>query len=196
MAALACRIELDKEKGVTVTVENEDGKITQTLVMDGTSIILTCKGQDDTSSITQKQDSIDIKCKNFNLDAESITCQSEKDTVHKSQQKYEIQSTKDMLLKSESNFSAKSDSKAEVSGKSLELSADNKAALSGADVSVKAKNKTDVSGNKLGLSGKMQADMDAMSVKVAAKGKMDVQGKLTTIKGSITNVQGKMVKLG
>lgn len=57
---LVCRIELDKEKGIILTVENDDQKITQTIVMDGTNITTTVKGSDHTSAITQKKDGIQI----------------------------------------------------------------------------------------------------------------------------------------
>ncbi len=67
MGTLVCRVELDKEKGLVFTVENKDGSITQTAVLDGESITLTNKGKDDVSSITQKPDSIAIKCKSFTL---------------------------------------------------------------------------------------------------------------------------------
>ena len=44
MGTLVCTVELDKAKGVTVKVENADDQITQTVVMDGTSITITVKG--------------------------------------------------------------------------------------------------------------------------------------------------------
>ena len=69
MGTLVCTVELDKEKGVTVKVENADDQITQTVVMDGTSITITVKGSEETSTYVQKQDSVIITCKDFTVDA-------------------------------------------------------------------------------------------------------------------------------
>lgn len=196
MGTLVCRIELSKTKGIIVTVDNEDGKITQTLVMDGTSITTTCKGQEDTSTITQKSDSIAVKCKTFTLEAETITCHSTKDTSHKSDQKYDIESTQDMTLKSGADIKATASSTAKVSAPTVTLAADNKASLSGNTTSVSGTQKAEVSGMQLSLSGTTKAEMSGLSVKVAADAALNLEGNLTTLKGSITNVQGSLVKLG
>ena len=80
METLVCRIELDKEEGLILTVENDDESIVQTIVMNGTSITSTVEGSKDSSSITQTQDSVFMKCSNFVLNAETITCKSTKAT--------------------------------------------------------------------------------------------------------------------
>ena len=58
---LVCTVELSKTDGVTITVKNEKGKITQTVVMDGTSIKTQVKGDKHTSLITQMQNSVVTK---------------------------------------------------------------------------------------------------------------------------------------
>ena len=108
MGTLVCTVELSKTNGVTVKVENADGKITQTFVLDGTSITTTCKGNEQTSTITQKQDSIKIVCKDFTIEAETITCKSTKATSHKSEDVFGIESTKAMTIKSSDTFDVES----------------------------------------------------------------------------------------
>ena len=58
MGTLVCRIELDKMTGAKVTIENADGKITQTIHMDGTKITTKIQGEKDTSTIEQIADTI------------------------------------------------------------------------------------------------------------------------------------------
>src|SRR5581483_6512448 len=103
MGKLICTVELDKTAGVTVTVENKDDGITQTFHCDGTQIQTIVKGNDATSTITQKQDSIKIECKAFEVDAETITCKSTKATSHHSDDTFDISSAKDLTQKSDAN---------------------------------------------------------------------------------------------
>jgi hypothetical protein len=120
MGTLVCRIELNKQSGITVTVENADGQITQTIHLDGNAITTTCKGTMDstvitqrpntiiteckgaiaTSTITQVADAITIKCNNFTVDAQEILCKSLFNTKHQSMQKFEANSLLDMQLQS------------------------------------------------------------------------------------------------
>ncbi|MBU2451942.1 MAG: hypothetical protein KJ668_01355, partial [Proteobacteria bacterium] len=98
MGSLVCRVELHKKNGIIITVENKDADIIQTMVLDGNSITTTNAGADETSVITQTSDSITIQCKDFLLDAETITCQSSGDTVHKSDNNFKAKSSAAMEL--------------------------------------------------------------------------------------------------
>jgi len=196
MTTLACSIELNKQNGITITVTNTDASITQTVVMNGTSIETTCQGQENTSKITQLQDSITITCKDFSLQAETITCKSTKDTLHQSDQKVDIQSTQDMTLNSSANFTAQATSDAAVKGQNLTASATSEAKVSGMTLSLSATQKAEMSGAQLSLSGSANAEMSGAMTKVSASGTMDVEGQLTTVKGSITNIQGSLISLG
>src|SRR3569832_1658239 len=104
MGTLVCTITLDKEKGACVEILNEEGKITQTIEMDGTTLTITVKGEQETSTIIQKDASIAIKCKTFTLDAETITCTSTKASLHESKDTFTIKSTKDMTLESQAKL--------------------------------------------------------------------------------------------
>src|SRR5215203_2452067 len=98
---LVCTVEMSKDSGISIKVENADGGITQTITMDGTTLTMTVAGEDETSTFTQKADSIAIKCKDFSIEASNtITCTSTKATTHKSDDTVTIQSAKDMTLTS------------------------------------------------------------------------------------------------
>ena len=59
-------IEVDKTLGTTVKVVNTDGKIEQSIAMNGTLVTITCKDTGDstkTSTITMATDKISIACK-------------------------------------------------------------------------------------------------------------------------------------
>ena len=137
MGTLICRVELNKTTGITVKVENQEGKITQTIVMDGTSIITTCKGNAQTSTITQKEDSIVIQCKDFKVEAETIYCKSTKTTKHESLDTMDILSTKDMTLKSSAKLTETATSDVSVSGANITEKADSKVSLSGINIDIK-----------------------------------------------------------
>jgi hypothetical protein len=167
MGKLVCRVELDKEKGIVLTVENSEGKITQTVVMDGTKITTTVKGSSETSTITQKEDGIQIDCKAFTLNAESIKCVSTKETVHESGQDYSI--------KSKNNLNA---------------SATNNAKYSAMNSSVESTSETKVSGMTLKLSGTASAELKGPTITVEATGMMDIKSSgIMNVKGSVVNIK-------
>ncbi len=84
MGTLVCKIELDKVKGATVTIENADGKITQTVTMDGTTLTMKVAGQQSTSTYVQQQDTVHITVDNFILEAKTIKVTSSKESTWKS----------------------------------------------------------------------------------------------------------------
>jgi hypothetical protein len=197
MGALVCRVELNKESGLTFTVENKDGKITQTVVLDGETITITCKGDEETSTITQKQDGISIKCKDFTLDAETIKCTSKKESLYKSEEKMDIESTKDMTLDSKGKLTGQATSDTKISGSNVSISANSKAELKGASTSISATGKTEVKGMDLKLSGTTKAEMDGLKVTISSKGILDLKATgIANLEGQMTNVKGTLTKVG
>jgi hypothetical protein len=214
---LVCSIELSKIDGITVTVKNASGKITQTIVMNGTSITTTVKGdqsttsitQDsesfltkvagpkETSTITQKQDQIVIKCKNFEVDAEDVKVKSSKDSLHDATGKMTIKSAQDMALNSSAKFTGSStaDMKLDTSAK-LTASAVGDAKVSGMNTTVEGSMKlvtkggvsAELSAGKVDISGTMTA---AVAAPITNLGR-----DLTTVKGALVKVEGSLVKLG
>jgi hypothetical protein len=167
MGKLVCRVELDKQKGIVLTVENGEGKITQTIVMDGTKITTTVKGSSQTSTITQKEDSIQIDCKSFTLNAETIKCVSTKETTHESGQDFSIKSSAKI------NASATSDAKFKAMNSTIESTSETK-----------------VSGMTLKLSGTATAEMKAPSITVDASGMLDLKSSgVVNLKGSIVTIK-------
>lgn len=176
MGTLVCRVELDKQEGIILTVENGDDGITQTIVMDGTSITTTVEGPEEKSTITQKQDSIAINCKTFTLDAETITCISTKETKHESGMDFKIDSGKNL------NISAASDAEYKAINTTIESTSKTKVKAGEANV--------------LTLSSTAGSELIGTMIKLDAKGLMDLIAKgVVTIDGSVVNIKG-MVKMG
>ena len=168
MKTLVCRIELDKKKGIILTVENESKQITQTIVMDGQKIETIVKGSDNTSTITQNKDGIAIHCKAFKLNAETIDCTSIKTTHLESGDNLEITGKKD-----------------------LTASVQNNAGLSAMNVTIGGKVTTKIDGTKLELSGKENADLNSALVKIDSTGILDlISSGMVNIEGSAINTKG------
>ncbi len=200
MGALVCRVELNKESGLTFTVENEDGKITQTAVLDGDTITITCKGngEEKTSTITQKPESIEIKCKEFTLDADTITCTSKEKSTYESEGTMDIKSAKDMTLDSKGKLTGKAASDTDISGSKVSISATGKAELKGAEISVSATTgKAEVKGMDLKLSGTTKAEMDGLKVAISSNTMLDLKATgIVNLEGQMANVKGTLTKVG
>ncbi len=123
MGTLICKVELDKVKGITVTVDNEDGKITQTVTMDGTTLTIKVKGDKETSTYEQKQDSIKIKVKEYLLEAETITCKSTKATLHDSKDTFTQTSSKAMKIETQDKLDIKATMDASFKAQNINIEA-------------------------------------------------------------------------
>jgi hypothetical protein len=194
---LVCKIELSQTDGITVTVLNKDGKITQTSVFNGTSIVHTCAGENDTSTITQTCDSVTIDCKNFNVNAETITCKSTKNTLHHADGTFDIDSTKKTTFTSAADTDVKVTSKLNMTAADFSATATNSAKVTAATTTINGDTKVSVTGAQVDIAATAAANLKGATVKMAASGLMNVEGGgITTVKGSITNIQGSLVKLG
>lgn len=196
MGKLACRIELDKQNGVTITVENEEGKINQTFGMNGETITIICAGNENSSTITQKADSIAIACKSFTLEAETIDCRSSGKTTHRSDKEFTASSGNKMSLSSGSDLVAESDATVTITGLEVKETARQGLSFSGLTTSISGKQEAKMSGARLLLSGDMQAELKAASVTAKATASMCVEGQITTIKSSVLALQGSLITLG
>jgi phage baseplate assembly protein gpV len=76
MAALRCTIEMDKTRGITICVVDADGNSTQKVSLLKDSITIEVAGATGKSLFTQTADSVSIKCQNFSVDADVVTCKS------------------------------------------------------------------------------------------------------------------------
>ncbi len=189
MGSLVCRVELHKKNGIIITVENNDDDITQTMVLNGRTITTTCEG-DETSVIIQAPDSITIQCKDFVLDADTITCQSAGDTVHRSDGNFEATSSDDMKLSTDAALKANAGAAMKLSANAIEAAASpGDVTISGTNVNTKATVAAGVDSKRLELKGSVSAKMEG--------GLVDVKGTKTTVEGSaLTTIEGALIKIG
>jgi phage baseplate assembly protein gpV len=199
MANLICTLELDKEKGLTVKVEDPEGKLTQTVTLDGQAITLEVKSASDTSTVVQKADGITIRCKAFTVEADTLTLQSKQASAWTSQQTLQLESTQDMTLTSSAKLTQKATADATLSsGANVQVNATGKLALEGQQMQLAAPSgELAMEAMTLKLSGKAQAEMEAPLIKVAAQGQLGLESSgVAELKGSIASVSGSLVKLG
>jgi hypothetical protein len=200
MGKLVCTVEMDKEKGVTVKVENADGKITQTVVMDGTSITLKVQGDSETSTVVQKQDSVTITCKDFTVDATgTLTLKSAKASSWSSQDILKVESTKDMTLDTQAKLTQSAAQDAKLSSNTnVTVEATSKLDLKGMQTSLTASaGDNKVEGVNLKMSGKAQAELSAPMTKVEGQAKLGLESTgIAELKGTMTTVGGSLVKVG
>ena len=196
MGSLVCKIELNKERGITLQVENEAGEITQTAVFDGKKMTLTCKGKEETSVITQTPDSITVKCKTFSLEAETITCKSTDATKHVSEKTFAVESTEDLTLKSSAGLTAEASNDLDAKGDNVTVKATTKATVDGNNTDIKATSDVKISGMNVSAAGTTKSEITGLQVSVEADGTMDVKGAATTVKGEMLSLSGSMVTIG
>lgn len=195
---LICEVKLSKESGITVVVINEADGITQTIHMDGTQILTKVEGKRETSTITQREDSIAIKCKTYTVDAETITCTSTKQTKHESKDTFLATSANNMTLETRKNLTEKAVANVTVEGMKIKTTSKTDTTVSaGTQATVDAKIKATVSATMVEVAAKAQATVSGAMVQVDAKGLLNAQASgLTNVKGALTTVQGALVKLG
>jgi len=188
MAKLVCTVELSKDTGISITVENAEAGITQTVAMDGTTLTLKVAGKDNTSTFTQQADSIAIKCKTFSIDADdTITCTSKKATTHQSDDTLTLQSAKDLTLTSSAKLVQSADADVTVAGANIKATAQSAATVKGLTAEVTGDKSLALKAPQIDLAGaqvaiKADAQLGAESSGIATLG-----GSMTTIKGTLIN---------
>lgn len=184
MAKLVCTLEMSKERGVTITVENAEGKIVQTLAMNGTTLVMKVKGEQEETSVTQTTEKVTIDCKQFEVNArDSITCTAAKTATHTSKDG-------DTTVKSGAKLVAEAKGDVKVNGADVAIEANSAANLKGVTVEV-------AGAQSLKLSGKAQAQLAGLEVAVKADAKLSLDSSaLAGLKGSITNIGGSLIKAG
>jgi phage baseplate assembly protein gpV len=198
MGTLVCKIELDKQRGVTVLVENEEGQTTQKVTMDGTTLTLEVQGSSDTSTFVQDAESITMTCKNFTVDSETLVLRSSKTSTWNSQDTLEVTSSKDMTLQSDAKFTLTAASDTELtSNTNIAVSATSELTMEATNVAVAGQAEVKVDGAQLALNGTAQVEIKAPMATVEASGQLELKSSgLANLKGSLTSVSGQLVKLG
>ena len=184
MGKKVCTVVMDKDGGVTVTVDNADDQITQTIAMDGTSITITVKGSDATSTITQTAAKVAIACKEFEVTAsETITMTSTKASTYKSDDTLDVKSAKDMTLKSDADVAA--------SGKNIKVTGDTKVSLSGGGQSTVelSSSAAKVASLQVEAAGQTKVSVKGTMVEIKADATLNAESSgIATLKGSLVNL--------
>ena len=197
MGTLACRIELNKKGGVTITVRDADGSVVQTAKLDGESITFTCKKGEQSSTIVQKPDAVTVRCKHFAVDAETVKLESSKDATVTCGGKLVATSTGDLALESRAALDAKAGTDLTLRATDLKAQATAHATLAGAVTKLEGSQQLAASAPKVAIHADVRAELTgAAGVKVASDGTLDLEGTMTTLSGQVTNVKGTLVKLG
>jgi hypothetical protein len=194
--AFVCKVELDQTKGLTLTVINADGNITQTTTFDGTTMTHTCKGADATSTITQNSTDIIIACTNFTVNADTISCNSTKNTTHTAEGTFGIDSAKDASINSSADLTVSATTKLTMTCADFSVTGDSTAKVTSATTTINGDKKASVTGASLALTATSDANLKGATVKAAADTTMNVEGLTTTVKGTTTNIQGSLITLG
>lgn len=194
--ALLCRIELNKETGITITVDNKDGKILQTAVMDGTQIVFTVKGDQETSTITQKQDLVEIRCKTFDLEAETVKVKSTKDSDYTAEGKMNQTITGDLTVMSKAKVNQTATQDFKVKGMKVEITADTDLKAKGLNVTQEATTKMEISGLTVEIKANTELKLAGTATAKLSGALCEVDGKLTKVNGQLVKIGGGIVKLG
>lgn len=191
MGTLVCTVEMSKTSGITVKVENADKTITQTITMDGETLTIKVAGDQDTSTIVQKADSISITCKTFQITAETITCTSTKASKYESSEdELKLSSQKDMSFTSAAKLTQSATGDLKASGANVTISGQTKTKISAMNVEV-------AGDTGLKLTGSANAELAGSMVKIQANATLSAESSgIATLKGSLTNIQGSLIKAG
>lgn len=215
---LTCSIELSKSAGVTLTVTDEGGGITQTLVMNGTAICATVKGAEGSTTITlgegdiqlevagpqarstvrQIQDRVVIRCRSLEVEADEIQMKSSGDTRHQVGGALTVKSEGDMALTTSGRCSVSSTG---------DMNLDTQAALTATaarDAKLSASNAAIEAATRLSAGGGSSVAISAPTIDVSATMALDLSAALATlsgeasatVSGKLVNVEGDLIKLG
>lgn len=197
-STLISTIRLDKNAGGSVVIRNDEDNVTQTISMNGTSLMLKVEGSQDTSTITQTQSGVTIQCKTFLLDAETITCKSKSTSEYQSQSTMALTSTQDMHLSSHANLAAQAASSLTGEAPTVKLTADRDFSALAPGVSYKASAATaTVQAANIKLTGSSQLKAQAAMIALSAAATLKSEaGGVNSIKGAIISVGGGLIKIG
>ena len=204
MAGLVCKIELSKSGGITISVDDSTNNILQECTMDGTTITMRMKDAENESTIEQTASKIAITCKEFLIDAETITCNSTEDTLHTSKKKMTFTSTEDMAQTSEAKLSqtapadiaVKTDANMTIdTGEKLTVTATGDISLSGENISATANSDATIESSNATITGSTKVAISGAEITAAADSEITLSGSIANLDGTTTNVSGT-VNLG
>ncbi len=221
---LVCSIELSKTDGITVTVDNAAGSILQTIVINGTNIVTTVAGEENTTTLTQTVDSfvmnvkdgstitqsgrdITFDCTNWTVNATKVSVNSTGHTTLVADADLALKSAGSMALSASSgNSSGKSDDAADSPGdptvslssdKAMSLRSQDKwTASASLDAKLSSSTKTAISGStEASLSSDTKVAVDALQVEVSGSAQATFSGAITKVGQDITTISGSVVSV-
>ena len=190
-------VTMDKVTGTTVTVEYPEKKTTQTILMDGTQLMLKVQGEKDTSTYTQVADTITIEAKNINLKAETYKVTSSKTSSWQADDTLTMGSKKDMSISTDENLTVKAAKDGKLDAKDVTITAQSGAAFKGTDTKVDGTSSLSASGATMTLEGKTTGTMKGATLEVNASASLTCKSSaIATFKGQMTNIEGSLIKIG
>jgi len=205
MAGLVCKIELSKTGGISIVVDNGNADMVQECYIDGEKITIRVKDSENESVIEQTAESITMTCKDFIVNAETITCTSTEDSSYVSEKKMAIKSTEDMTITSAAKLtetitgeiSVSCDADITVTSKSnISSTATATLSQSGADLSYKADDSASLNASEVSIDGSTSAKMTSSEIKVEASSQIDLKGNIANLTGDSTTISGSSIALG
>jgi hypothetical protein len=215
----SCKIELSKSGGITIVIQDsllkemdqrkivlEAAALTLTVSKNGQSTTITqtessvkteVKGLIATSTIEQDCENVTVTCKNFKVDADSVTLKASMDGHFETGTTCNIKSTQATTIESSAGMTVKSlTAMAVSSSESVSVKAVTNLTMEGAQTTVKGTTQlaatssgtTNVEGMTVTVKGDTQATLEAPVTSVGQS--------MTTIKGQLIEVSGALVKLG
>lgn len=197
-STLVSTIRLDKSTGGSVVIRNDPDGITQSIRMNGTSLVLEVEDGQNKSTFTQTAGGVKIQCKTFLLDAETITCKSASTSDYQSSSTLTLSSERDMRLTSQANLAARAESSLTGQATSVKLTAERDLTASGPGASFKAATSTaTVQGTAVNLSGSSQIKAQGAMIALSAAATLKAEAAgLHSIKGAVLSVGGGLIKIG
>lgn len=197
-STLVSTIRLDKAAGGSVVVQNDQDRITQTIHMNGSSVVLTVQDARDKSTITQTADGVTVQCNKFLVEAETITCRSTGTSDYESKSTMSLTSSDAMRLTSHANLAAQAASSLTGQAPTIKFTADSSFSALGGGASFKAAAATATAqGATVKLSGASQVKAEGATISLTAGAMLKAQaGGVASIQGAITSISGSLVKIG
>jgi hypothetical protein len=216
----SCRIELSKSDGITIIIKDgsQPEQVQRSIVLGPTAITVTCQKspqvvtkvtfgegtlrtscttEKGTTTIDQDGEQVKVACKTFQVDAETITLKATADGRIETGGTCTVKSTKDALVDSAAKLTLTSVQAMALDGKAdVTMAAVAKLALTG--------NQTEVKGTaSFAAASDGTATVDGMTVAVNGQTQLTLEAPLTsvgkdstTVKGSIVEISGTLVKIG
>jgi hypothetical protein len=214
-----CKIELSKSGGITIIIQDsilkemdqrkivlEAAALTLTVSKNGQTTTVTqseasikseVKGLVLTSTILQDSENVTVTCKNFKVDADSVTLKAKMDGHFETGTTCNVKSTQATTIESSAGMTLKSVAAMALDAKeSVSVKAVTNLTMEGAQTTLKGTTQltaqssgtTNVEGMTVTVKGNTQATVEAPVTSVGQS--------MTTIKGQMVEVSGALIKLG